>query len=253
MNRSKHTRGTILFIAFSILCFSLAGCRAKQDDSLQALETKKITESFIKSLNKGDADACIGLLSSDIAMTSQNVELPDVRSIHEAIKSDIEWKHNWKIIEYLSNTENVITIRAEVTGEDMKLAGVDSVVSEITFEVKDGKIAKIVTTVDKKTEKQIAKNVAGGIGVGTDIKPDRVIITSILANSPAEKAGLKQGYEIMAIDGIKCSDMKQQGEQLIRIRGPVDSKVLLEVRRPDTQETYDVELIRADLSKLSGK
>lgn len=252
MNRSKHTRGTILFIAFSILCFSLAGCRAKQDDSLQALETKRIAESFIQSLNKGDADACIGLLSSDIAWTSQNVELPDVRSIHEAIKSDIEWKHNWKIIEYLSNTENVITIRAEVTGEDMKLAGVDSVISEITFEVKDGKIAKIITTVDKKTEEQIAKNVAGGVGVGTDIEPDRIIITSILANSPAEKAGLKQGYEIMAIDGIKCSDMKQ-GEQLIRIRGPVDSKVLLEVRRPDTQETYDVELIRADLSKLSGK
>lgn len=252
MNRSKHTRGTILFIAFSILCFSLAGCGAKQDNSLQALETKKITESFIQSLNKGDADACIGLLSSDIAWTSQNVELPDVRSIHEAIKSDIEWKHNWKIIEYLSNTENVITIRAEVAGEDMKLAGVDSVISEITFEVKDGKIAKIITTVDKKTEEQIAKNVAGGVGVGTDIEPDRIIITSILANSPAEKAGLKQGYEIMAIDGIKCSDMKQ-GEQLIRIRGPVDSKVLLEVRRPDTQETYDVELIRADLSKLSGK
>jgi C-terminal processing protease CtpA/Prc len=134
----------------------------------------------------------------------------------------------------------------------MKLVGVGSVVGEITFEVKDGKIAKIATTVDKKTEEQIAKNVAGGIGIGTDIKPDRVIITSILANSPAEKAGLKQGYEIMAIDGIKCSDMKQ-GEQLIRIRGPVDSKVLLEVRRPDTQETYDVELIRADLSKLSGK
>jgi molybdopterin-binding protein len=252
MNISKYTRGAILFIAFSILCFSLAGCGAKQDNSLQALETKKITESFIQSLNKGDADACIGLLSSDIAWTSQNVELQDVRSIHEAIKSDIEWKHNWKIIEYLSNTENVITIRAEVTGEDMKLAGVDSVVSEITFEVKDGKIAKIITTVDKKTEEQIAKNVAGGIGVGTDIKPDRIIITSILANSPAEKAGLKQGYEITAIDGIKCSDMKQ-GEQLIRIRGPVDSKVLLEVRRPDTQETYDVELIRADLSKLSGK
>ena len=253
MNVSKYTRGTILFIVFSILCFSLAGCRAKQDDSLQALETKKIVESFIQSLNKGNADACIGLLSSDIAMTSQNVELPDVRSIQEAFKSDVEWKHGWKIMEYLSNTENVITIRAEVTGEDFKLVGVGSVVSEIIFEVKDGKIAKIITTIDKKTEEQIAKHMAGGIGVGIGIKPDRIVMTSILANSPAEKAGLKQGYEIMAIDGIKCSDMKRQGEQLIRIRGPVDSKVLLEVRRLDTQETYDVELIRADLSKLSGK
>ncbi len=254
MNMNKYTRAALLFITLSALCFIFAGCSIKQNDSLQALETKKIAESYIQSFNEGNADACIGLLSRDIVIEStgvQNVESQDERSIHESIKSSIGLKHNLKIMAYLNNTENSITIRIEETGEDIKLAGVDSIGSEITFEVKNGKIAKVITVIDKKTLEQIAKNTAGGIGVGTDIKPDRVIITSVAANSPAEKAGLKQGYEIMAIDGIKCSDMKQ-GEQLIRIRGPVDSKVLLEVRRPDKQETYDVELIRADLSKLNS-
>ena len=110
----------------------------------------------------------------------------------------------------------------------------------------------MITVIDKKAVEQITENMTGGIGVGTDIKADRVVIISIVANSPAEKAGLKPGDEIMAIDGIKCSDMKQ-GEQLIRIKGPVGSKVLLEVRRPDSQETYNVELVRVDLSKLSSK
>jgi len=255
MNMNKYKRAALFFMALSTLCFIFVGCSTKEDNSSQASETKKIVESFIQSYNNGDADACINLLSSEIVVEQKGVQdskSQDERSVHEALKSNIALKHNWKIMAYINNTENSITIRIEETGEDIKLTGVDSVGSEITFEVKDGKIAKMITAIDKKTAEQIAGNMAGGIGVGTDIKPDRVIITSIAANSPAEKAGLKQGYEIMAIDGIKCSDMKQ-GEQIIRIRGPVDSKVLLEVRRPDTNETYDVELIRADMSKLSSE
>ena len=254
MDMNKYKRAALLFIALSTLCFIIAGCSTKQDNSLQASETKKIVESFIQSYNSGDADACIDLLSSDIVVEQKGLpdsKSQDERSVHEALKSNIALKHNWEIMAYLNNTENSITIRVEETGEDIKLAGVDSVGSEITFEVKDGKIAKMITVIDQKTAEQVAENIGGGIGVGTDIKPDRVIITSIAANSPAEKADLKQGYEIMAIDGIKCSDMKQ-GEQILRIRGPVDSKVLLEVRRPDTNETYDVELIRVDMAKLSS-
>lgn len=254
MKMNKYTRAALLFIALSTLCIIFAGCSTKQDNSLQASETKKIAESFIQSYNNGDADACINLLSSDIVVEqkgSQDYKSQDERSVHESLKSNIALKHNWKIMEYLNNTENSITIRIEETGEDIKLAGVDSVGSEITFEVKDEKIVKMITVIDKKAVEQVAKNMTGGIGVGIDIKPDRIIITSIVANSPAEKAGLQVGYEIMAIDGIKCADMKQ-GEQSLRIRGPVGSKVLLEVRSPDSQETYDVELVRVDLSKLPG-
>jgi len=255
MNMNKYTRAALLLIALSALCFSFTGCGTKQDDSSQALETKKIAESFIKSYNNGDADGCINLLKSDVIVeqtTLETIEITDSKSIIETFKNNIALKHNWKIIDYISNTKNSITMRMEETGEDIKLTGVDFIGFKITFEVEDGKIVKVITVIDKKAVEQIANNMSGGIGVGADIKSDRVIITSIAANSPAEKAGLQQGYEIMAIDGIKCSDMKQ-GEQIIRIKGPVDSKVLLEVRRPDTNETYDVELIRADISKLSRK
>lgn len=254
MITNKYTKAILLLIVLSTLYFSFAGCSTKQDDSLQALKTKKIAESFIKSYNDGDADACIGLLKSDIIVEQTVMETvinKDSRSIIEALKNNIALNHNWRIVEYLNNTENSIKIRIEETGDDLKLAGVDSIGSDITFEVKDEKIAKMITVIDKKAVEQIAKNMTGGIGVGIDIKPDRIIITSIVANSPAEKAGLQVGYEIMAIDGIKCADMKQ-GEQSLRIRGPVGSKVLLEVRSPDSQETYDVELVRVDLSKLPG-
>lgn len=255
MNMKKRKRAALLFMALTTLCFIFVGCSAKQTNSSQALETKKIVDSFIQSFNKGDADACIGLLSHDIVLEQkglQDIKSQDEKSVHESFKNSIALKHNWKIIKYLSNTKNSVTASIEDRGEDIKLTGVDFIAFEITFEVKDGKIAKITTVIDKKAVEQIATNTAGGIGVKIDIKPDRIIITGVAVNSPAEKAGLKQGYEIMAINGVNCSDMKQ-GEQMARIRGPVNSKVLLKVRRTDSKETYDVELIRADISKLPDK
>lgn len=255
MYMSRHTRALLFLTAVSALCFAFAGCSAKRGNSSQILETKTVAESFIQSFNKGDADACIGLLSSEIVVEQkalQDSKSQDVRSVHEGIKANIALKHNWEIIKYLNSTENSITIHMVESGEDIKLAGVDSISFEMTFEVKDGKIARMVSAMDKETLEQIVINTAGGIGVQFDIEPDKVVIIGIAANFSAEKAGLKQGYEIIAIGGMKCSDMKQ-GEQMIRIRGPVNSKVLLQVRRPDTKETYDVELTRVDVSKFSSK
>ncbi len=251
----KYIKTASLFISLSIVCLIFSGCGNKQDNSLQALETKKIVESFIQSYNKGDADSCIGLLSKDIVVEQkalQDVKSQDVRSVHEAFKRNIAWKHNWKIIKYLDNTKNSVTLLIEESGDDIRLIGIDSISYKNSFEVKDRKIAKIVTVIDKKLTEQLASKTAGGIGINTDIKPDRIIITDVTANSPAEKAGLKQGDDIMAIDGINCLDMRQ-GEQIIRIRGPINSKVLLKVRHPDSNETFNVELIRADLSKLPSK
>lgn len=251
----KYMKTALLFISLSIISLIFPGCGDKQDNSPQALETKKIVESFIQSYNKGDADSCIGLLSKDIVVEQKalhDVKSQDVRSVHEALKSNIAWKHNWKIIKYLNNSENSITLLVDESGDDIKLIGIDSISSENSFEVKDGKIAKIVTVIDRKLAEQLASKTAGGIGIKTDIKPDRIIITDVTANFPAEKAGLKQGDDIMAIDGINCSDMRP-GEQTIRIRGPVNSKVLLKVRHSDSNKTFDIELIRADLSKLPSK
>jgi C-terminal processing protease CtpA/Prc len=252
--RNKRISVAILIILLSALVVVFAGCSAAQDPSSQEAETKKTVDSFIQAYNTGDADACIALLDREIVTElkagAQNVKSQDEKSVHETIRANIAMNHKWEILEYITNAQTSITIRISETGDDLKLAGVDSINSEVTFEVIDGKITTMTTTIDKATADQMAAKTAGGIGIGTETQPDRILIIGVAPNSPAEKAGLKAADEIMAIDGINCSEMKQ-GEQIIRIRGPIDSKVVLTINRPGDQKTFDVEIVRVDISTFS--
>lgn len=242
----------LLLAVFVSMCMFFSGCAKKQEDTAQALEIKKIAESFIESYNVGDADACIGMLSTDIVVEQKAVtdtKSQDQRSVHEALKNNIALKHMLKIVKVVSNTDHSVTFLIEESGSEMKLIGVDSITYEQSFEVKDAKISRIVTVIDKKLAERLASKTAGGIGIALDIKADRILISSISIGSPADDAGLKAGDEIMAIDGVNCSEMKQ-GEHVLRIRGAIGSKVVLTLRHSDSNEILNVEVIRADLSKL---
>jgi carboxyl-terminal processing protease len=65
-----------------------------------------------------------------------------------------------------------------------------------------------------------------------------------MVGSPAEKAGLKSGDKIIAIDG---EDMTGLDGELVRqkVLGPAGSKVILTIHRPGVEKPFDVEIIRA--------
>ena len=238
--------------ALASVCLVLTGCGNKTDDAARALETKKIAEAFIASYNSGDADACIKLLSPDIVVEQkalQDIKSQDERSVHESLKNNIALKHTLKILKYLHSTESGVTMAIEESGSEMQLVGMTSISYEESFEVKDGKITRIVTVIDKKLAEQLAAKTDGGIGIKTNVQAGATQIIGVAPNSPADKAGLKPGDEIVAVEGVLCSEMKP-GEPVLRIRGPVGSKVLLKLRHGGSNATVDVEIIRADLSTL---
>ena len=71
----------------------------------------------------------------------------------------------------------------------------------------------------------------------------------VIENSPAQKAGIKVGDLIVAVDGVSCSQMTRPLEAQFRITGPVGSKVLLTIVREGMANPIDIEVIRADLNK----
>lgn len=244
-----------LLIALLIIPIMISGCSSKQDVALQNSDQKILVESFIGYYNKGDADSIIGLLSKDIVteqkLGDQESKSTDVKSMHESIKHNILWKHNIKILKWTNTSGDIISVQIEESGDEYKMIGIDTVRAEMTFEIKDGKIIKIRTVIDKSTVDQMISKANGGIGVKIEVSPNFITINEIAPGLPADKAGLKKGDMITAIDGINCSAMRE-GEGILRLRGPINSKVTLTISRGGDEKPFDIVVVREDLSKAAG-
>ena len=85
-----------------------------------------------------------------------------------------------------------------------------------------------------------------GIGAWVDITTEYLTIIAPMKGSPAEKAGLLPGDQVIGIDG---EDMTGIDGELVRLRvlGPAGTKVVLTIDRDGVDEPFDVEIIRSHI------
>jgi carboxyl-terminal processing protease len=72
------------------------------------------------------------------------------------------------------------------------------------------------------------------------------VILAPFDNSPAQKAGLKPGDIIMAVDGVDVSHATLT-DVVNRVIGPAGTQVTLTIRDPNTQQDRDVTITRAKI------
>lgn len=87
-----------------------------------------------------------------------------------------------------------------------------------------------------------------GIGAGLvqDAKTMEVTISKVYEGTPAEKAGLQNGDQIIKVDQYEATSMELSA--LVKeIRGDEGSFVNLQVYRESTGETFEVEVVRANV------
>ncbi|MCI0476815.1 MAG: S41 family peptidase [Anaerolineales bacterium] len=102
----------------------------------------------------------------------------------------------------------------------------------------------LIEPVSAQAEQSNLKGETGDVGLNLDIRNHVLTIVSPIPGSPADKAGLRAGDLIVKIaDKLVPFEITVQDAQN-QLRGPIGSKVMLNVRRIGDPKPFDVELAR---------
>lgn len=92
----------------------------------------------------------------------------------------------------------------------------------------------------------------GGIGVQITVEKDKLIVSSPLPNTPAIKAGIKAGDEIIAVNGQSVIGFTTtQASKLIK--GDIGTVVNIEIKRGDTKLSFNIKRERIVVSSVESK
>lgn len=89
-----------------------------------------------------------------------------------------------------------------------------------------------------------------GIGVQFNLRNDTVNVVQVISGGPSEKAGLRAGDKIIAVDDSVFVGPKLNNEVVVKtLRGPKDTHVKLGIKRKGVAETLDYEVIRGEVAQ----
>ena len=108
-------------------------------------------------------------------------------------------------------------------------------------------------TPDLYKELQVdTKGTFGGLGIEITIRNNVLTVVSPIEDTPAYRAGIKAGDQIIKIDGQFTKDMTLV-EAVKKMRGPKGSKVVVSIRREGVNQIFDVAMIREVIKIQSVK
>lgn len=90
----------------------------------------------------------------------------------------------------------------------------------------------------------------GGLGIEVTIEGDCVKVVAPIENTPADKAGILSGDCITHLDNVSIQGMTLE-EAVDRMRGPVDSSIILTIERKGVPKPFDVKIVR-DIIRVSS-
>jgi carboxyl-terminal processing protease len=96
---------------------------------------------------------------------------------------------------------------------------------------------------DYKIFEADTKGEFGGIGVEVDFRNETVVVIAPIEGSPAERAGIRPGDRIVAIDGVLVRGKSMQ-ELIRRMRGKPGTKVVVSVNRGQSDAIHHFTLTR---------
>jgi carboxyl-terminal processing protease len=198
----------------------------------------------------------VALIGGAIATTATLSTLAPVwcRSVRAALQDspkqvvDSVWQLvNREYVDPSFNQQNWLAIRQSLLSKDYSsMEEAYSAIREALEKLED----PYTRFLDPKQYEALTNQTSGevsGIGIRMELneKSQRLTVVEAIENSPAIKAGIKPGDEILAIDGKSTLNMKiEEASKLIR--GQVGTVLRLQIGR-GRQSAFDVKLTRANI------
>lgn len=175
------------------------------------------------------------------AVLNQQTKIPDYLS------EDVDFQEFWQVWKYVK--ENYV--KSDVSDTKLFYGALEGMVSSLG----DPYSVFFNPEISKKFDDDLSGSFEG-IGAEIGMKDNVITIISPLPNTPAEKAGLRAGDKILAIDGQDSSNMALDYAVSI-IRGTKGTKVKLTILPANDEKTKDIEIVRSkieiDSVKFSGE
>jgi len=100
---------------------------------------------------------------------------------------------------------------------------------------------------DNQRQQETEAGVYAGIGVVLAQRTDKALIDKVFDSSPAARAGLKPGDELLAADGRNLTGLKSLEKISSVLRGKAGTTVVLTIRREGQQ--FDVPVTRGEIHR----
>ncbi|MBW2658818.1 MAG: S41 family peptidase, partial [Deltaproteobacteria bacterium] len=169
---------------------------------------------------------------------------------HSAV-AEISQKENESTYKQLEIFSNVLSFLQENYVEEID-----------TEKVLNGAIRGLLFSLDPHSSylspadfKELQEETSGsfsGIGIEVTIKNDLLTIVSPIADTPADRAGLKANDLIIEIDGDKTKNMGPY-EAIKKLRGPEGSPVTISIQREGWEKLKEITVTRAMIPMQSVK
>ncbi len=199
-------------------------------EKLTSKQTFKLSEVLIIVI----ISILIGILfGSSITYEKENVVVTD-------IPEELE--------EFVTTYENIYqNYYKKVKKEDLINAAYEGMVNSL-----DDPYAAYMGKDDSESFNQTVNGEYVGIGAAVEYKEENAKISTIYKNSPAQKAGLEVGDQLLTIDGqyVKGKTLSQITKL---IKGKENTKVSIKISRDGNEKTYEMKRAKVSVPSVSSK
>lgn len=105
---------------------------------------------------------------------------------------------------------------------------------------------QFLTSSDLQLQRASLEGRFGGIGAEIAVRDERPVIVAPMDGSPAQRAGIRPGDVLLAVEGQDTARMPLE-QVILKVRGPYDTPVRLTIQHADEDTPVEVTIVREEI------